>query len=414
MSKSNTIATASKAKPHRDFPLFKHATGRWCKKVKGRFHYFGKVANDPKGEAAIALWNEQKDELLAGRTPRPKVEGFTLRELLDRYMVGKRHLLDTHEISPKHFAELYATCHRVGDSFGLHRPVIDLGPDDFDRLRKATAKVWGPVRLGNEVQRVRSVFKFALESGLIDKPVLFGPGFKKPTRKVLRQNRAKNGQRMFEAAEVRAIIGAANQPMKAMVLLAINTGFGNSDVANLPTKALDLDRGWVTFPRPKTGIERKCPLWPETIIAIREAIANRPRAKNPEDTELVFITAHGNRWEKTGVSEPDPKTGQIKLTGNVPVTQEFRKLLNRLGLNRRGLGFYTLRHAFETVAGGSRDQVAVNALMGHADDSMAANYRERIEDDRLKAVSDHVHGWLFPPEKKPKTDTKPEPEAVAV
>jgi integrase len=48
------------------------------------------------------------------------------------------------------------------------------------------------------------------------------------------------------------------------------------------------------------------------------------------------------------------------------------------------------------VAGDSRDQVAVNAIMGHSDATMAANYRERIDDDRLKAVVDHVHKWLFP------------------
>jgi hypothetical protein len=26
---------------------------------------------------------------------------------------------------------------------------------------------------------------------------------------------------------------------------------------------------------------------------------------------------------------------------------------------------------------------------------MASVYRERISDERLKAVTDHVHGWLF-------------------
>jgi integrase len=375
--------------------LFRHATGRWCKKIKGRFHYFGKVADDPKGEKALTLWNEQKDELLAGRTPRPKADGFTLRELLDRYMVSKRHLLDTQEISPKHFAELYATCRRIGDSFGLHRLVVDLAPDDFDRLRRSVAKNWGPIRLGNEVQRVRSVFKFGLESGLIEKPVLFGPTFKKPTRKVMRLNRVRNGIRMFEAAELRAVIDAASQPMKAMVLLGINCGYGNQDVATLPIAALDLKTGWATFPRPKTGIDRRCPLWPETVAAVQQALSQRPRHKSPADAGIAFMTMHGNRWSKSAVSEPDPETGKLVLTNNGPVTQEFCKLLRRLGLKRPGISFYALRHTFETIGGGSRDRVAVNGIMGHADESMAANYRERIDDERLQAVVDHVRAWLF-------------------
>ena len=57
--------------------------------------------------------------------------------------------------------------------------------------------------------------------------------------------------------------------------------------------------------------------------------------------------------------------------------------------------FYALRHTFETIGGEARDQVAVDAIMGHARDDMASVYRERISDERLRSVSDHVRKLLF-------------------
>jgi hypothetical protein len=65
-------------KPHPDFPLFPHANGRWAKKVRGKFVYFGKCTDDAKGQAALDLWLDQKDDLLAGRIPREKRDGLTV------------------------------------------------------------------------------------------------------------------------------------------------------------------------------------------------------------------------------------------------------------------------------------------------------------------------------------------------
>ena len=185
---------------------------------------------------------------------------------------------------------------------------------------------------------------------------------------------------MFEAEELRRMIAAAGQPMKAMLLLAANCGFGNTDVATLPLSALDLEAGWVRYPRPKTGVERRAPLWPETVEALREALAKRPTPKDEADAALVFITRYGKRWAKD--------------TTDNPVSKETRKLLDSLGING-SRNFYSLRHGFETVGGESRDQAAVDLIMGHARDDMASAYRERISDERLKAVTDHVHAWLY-------------------
>jgi integrase len=271
--------------------------------------------------------------------------------------------------------------------------VSDLAADDFERLRAQLAKSMGVVSLGNEIQRVRVVFKYADDAGLIDRAPRYGPGFKKPSRKALRLARAARGRRMFEADELRKLLGGAGPALRAIVLLGINAGLGNTDIGRMPMSALDLQGGWLDYPRCKTGIPRRCPLWPETVAAIRAARAKLPPAKNPD--ELAILTRRGQPWVK--VTTTRDEEGKVIVRFDDCIAKETAKLLQDLGLARPGLNFYALRHTFETIGGETRDQVAVNAIMGHVEDTMAAAYRERVSDERLRAVTDHVRAWLFPP-----------------
>jgi integrase len=359
--------------------LYAHAAGYWAKKIRGKAHYFGPWA-DPDG--ALTKYLEQKDALHAGRKPRDSADGLVVKELANRYLNAKRALVDTGELSPRTWAEYKEITDLLVLNFGRSRVVADLGPDDFALLRTKMAKRWGPTRLGNAIQRVRSVFKHAADSDLLARPVCFGPGFARPSAKTLRLHRAKQGPKLFTADEVRRLLAVAGQPLRAMILLGVNCGFGMADCGRLPLAALDLEAASIDFARPKTGVPRRCPLWPETVTAIREALAKRPAPKDPADGALVFLTAHGRSWHKE--------------TASSPMCFKVSALLRRLGINgRKGLGFYTLRHVFRTVADESKDQPAVDFMMGHARDDMASVYREQVGGDRLRAVSDHVRAWLF-------------------
>lgn len=372
-------------KPRPDFPLFPHANGHWAKKVRGKLHYFGPWA-DPEG--ALARWDADKGDLLEGRTPaRATEEGLTIRKLANHYLTAKKHRVDTGEVSPRTFAEYHANCKLVGDAFGLNRLVSDLTSADFEALRHRIGKTKGPVALKNEVQRVRSIFKFAFDQGLIQSPVRWGQGFKGPSKNVLRRLKAAQGEREFDAADIKAMLAKAGQPMKAMILLGINCGFGNNDCAKLPLKAINLETGWVNFPRPKTGVRRRCPLWPETVAAVREALAERPAPNHEEDAKLVFITRWGASWEM--------------VDSDSPVSKEMRKLLKKVGITTKGVSFYALRHTFATQGGESRDQPAVDHIMGHSVEDMPSNYRHGISDERLRAVTNTVRAWLFGGPAKP-------------
>ncbi|MEO8495340.1 MAG: tyrosine-type recombinase/integrase, partial [Planctomycetota bacterium] len=360
--------------PTADFGLSAHASGKWQKKIRGKTEYFGRWGRIRNGKMerlpgsswwkpALVEYREQAEALHSGRTPRGKGDELIIKDLCNRFLTAKTQAVEAGEITALTFAGYRQTTDLIVAAFGSDRLVDDLASEDFESLRQAMAKRWGPVRLGNEIQKVRTVFKYGYEAGLIDKPVRYGPQFKKPSASVLRRHKAKSGEKMLEADEIRRLLDAAEVQMKAMLLLGVNAGFGNHDIAMLQLSALDLNGGWVDFPRPKTGITRRCPLWPATVAALRVALDARPAPKSEQAADNVFVTVRGRPWLSRGVANP--------------VSVAARDLMKSVGVHRKGIGFYTLRHVFRTVADGTRDQVAVNHIMGHADASMASTYRER-------------------------------------
>jgi integrase len=374
-----SAASGKPAKPRPDFPLTPHPSGRWCKKIRGKLHYFGPWRHPDR---ALTKYLSQKDALHAGRKPRAESVGLTVKEVVNTFLANKQALVENGELSPRTWRDYKETTDLLVSHFGKHRPVADLAPDDFAALRKKMAKRWGLHRVAKNIQYTRSVFKHAFDAGLLDTPMRFGPGFERPSKKTFRLERARQGPKLFTRDEIHKLLGAAGTSMKAMILLAMNAGFGNGDCANLPLSAVDLEGGWIDFPRPKTGVPRRCPLWPETVAALRDVLGERPEPKEAEHAGLFFITSHRGSWGKE--------------TSDNPVSKETAKLLRELNIaGRKGLGFYTLRHIFRTVADEAKDQPAVDFMMGHESAHMSSHYRERINDERLTAVSHHVRTWLF-------------------
>ncbi len=79
----NSTKTKTK-KPYPDFPLTAHPTGRWCKKIRGKIYYFGYIKDG--WEAAVELYQAQRDDLYAGRPPRPPSDGLTIRDLCNGFI----------------------------------------------------------------------------------------------------------------------------------------------------------------------------------------------------------------------------------------------------------------------------------------------------------------------------------------
>lgn len=365
-------------KPYKEFPLFAHLSGQWCKKIKGKLRYFGVWADH---EAALKRYLDEVDDLHAGRDPSRDGKP-TVADACNAYLESSLIDVEAGKIRQATLDERLATCKMMTTQLGRTIALDDLIPANFDKLRLHLAKTCGPTRFTNEVHRVRSVLKYAFESGLVDRPVLVGPKFKGASKAERRKEKNARPSRMFTAEQCCRLIDNARQPLKTFILLGLNCGFGNKDIADLPCSAVDLDKGWINYPRPKTHVPRKCPLWPATIQALRECMEKRKLPVDPAHIDLVFLTNQRRPWRNM-----ENGTDSIGLA--------FGKLLRQLDMKQDGVNFYALRHCFQTIGESGGDQLAVKQIMGHVDESISATYREAVHEPRLRAVALLVRKWLL-------------------
>jgi integrase len=163
---------------------------------------------------------------------------------------------------------------------------------------------------------IRSIFNYAKDHNLIDREVRFGSEFTKPGKAVMRKHKEASDKKLFAADEIRTIIHALdgievlvkkktrkvvkvklapNRQLRAAVMLACNAGLGNTDISSLQFKHLDLRTQWLNFPRIKSGLAPRAPLWNETVAALNAAIAQRRPHKSPVDAKCVFTNRAGRR-----------------------------------------------------------------------------------------------------------------------
>jgi hypothetical protein len=360
---------AKPGKPSPDFPLFAHNSGKWAKKIKGQTFYFGRW--DAPDEALA-----EYQSFLSKRSSAPVLlvsSGKTVRYCCNLFLTGYAAKVDSGEKRPRTFADLKRTCVRMVRVFGADVDIESLSIDDFTRFKADVAKTWNPVAVGNEITRAKSVLNW-LAKNKHTAVVETGPDFRKPPKIVARRYRRTRGKKMYSPKEILSIMDEAGVQMRAMILLGINCGYQNADCESLTIEQakLAMQTGWLDVPRSKTEVDRRAYIWKQTRHAIARTLARRPSTSS----EAVFVLPDGRPFSAS----------------NGDIAKRFRSARDYAGI--RSGGYSWLRKTFETVSGASKDQVAVDFIMGHVDSTMAGVYRQEIQDERLIAVAKVVHRWL--------------------
>lgn len=388
-------------KPHPDFPLFANLNGQWCKKVTKRPYYFGRWAEDPKGEAALKDWLARKDGILAGLDNlrlSDKTTGFTLLELATKYRDARRQDLLEGKLADETYEDYRTELTAFVNYVGANAQVAKLTPDVF---AKYAASLTNERKLGVHAQKrvkayVKAMFNYAAGEGWIT-PVNFGNAFKAPdtSPEAIAQTKLRAGddgeEPIFTEEQIDALLRHAKPDMKAMIYLALNCGLGPSDLARLKWSHIQGKR--LSNRRGKTGIRREAYLWKAT----REALAVLPRSADG----LVFHTRYGTPIvNKVRVyKEENGKRVVAKIRTTNAVVGPFKRLKEAAGKDvaiEKSLTFYNLRHTHRTHTDNNRDTNAVLRTMGHALRGMDRRYvRRPFKLGRLRRVAMTGYRYTF-------------------
>lgn len=393
------------------------AGGYWCATVGGRKRGLG-------GDRDAA--EERLDELLQadveGRAPRGPV---TVADLYGEHVAHQHGRAEAGDIKPREFADVRRALDHFVAAVGEGALAAEVGPRQFTDYHRKLVATYGPDQVKKRVHAVRRMFEHAADLELVPHRANFGPEFRPSGSRQLAKAKARGrtvDRTPLRSRQVRELVRSADQPLRAMILLAVNCAFGNTDCGLLTLDKLHLrvERdadGKVTratghhdFRRPKNPlVDRRCPLWRSTVLALDEwlslrekLLAEPTKGRNGKtrrsrvaaaDRRLVFLT----RECRAFVRETVARDANGKIAGVVThdaISGRFAKLAAAAGVPS---GFYRLRHTAITLMDqvGGGDVNACHRIRGHSLPGMSRVYVHRVESVRLRRVVRRMRARLF-------------------
>lgn len=389
--------------PH-DFPLTVVARG-YMKRV-GRGQPPRWICGKRTPEEALRIWHRMADAALApGReqpapldVPEP-VDKPTVEYILTRWLIDCRGDSHAGRMSLSAYRQYKLSARRIREAIG-HLCTDDVSPDVVRELHERFARRHGADFARRGVGHLRACCRHADDMGWC-RPVRLGH---RQLAKLTRRPPARMKWKLYTPEQVRMILAACDRvivaqrrkpsfaavwvQLRAMILLALNGGYGATELSRLPREIIDLDAGMIDYARGKTGKQHVVPLWPETIAALRPVLSQRP------GDDLLFRTREGKLW--AAIEEQTGADGKVRQNVRDNVRERFNQLTADIGLRIRGQSFYKLRHLFATIADRSKDRNALSVLMGHALPGARGHYIE-VGVDRLREVVESVRQHILNP-----------------
>lgn len=390
----------------------------WNKKINGVSRWICSASDAPTGEEADKVYEEKFKQLWQGaKVPAPRRSTdpakITMVELGNDWLNERRQDRDSGQITAGYFSACQLavnrlmSCRSADDDLLLigARRAPEVTPDDFTRFGRYLRSTLKSKAIRRTVRILISFINHCDNEDWIDRPIKVGKKFR--TLANAKDDSARRAK-FLPPDGIKKILTEVSRRMTdktrdsatatqfyAMMLLAINGGFGQKDLAELPRSVVDLENRRIDFRRGKTREDRIVPLWQETIDAISLVLVQRP------GDPLLFRTREGNLWVRETAALKETADGRTPTSSNDNATQYFKKIAKLLGVDVPGDGFYVLRHTHRTITNDAGDETAANFIMGHALAGSAKHYVHFAQTtrgrQRLENIVRHVWHTIFIP-----------------
>ena len=220
----------------------------------------------------------------------------------------------------------------------------------IEKYKKIRLDEVKPATINRDLACLKHMFTIAEKLGKYDG--------KNPVKETKFLQERQYVMKILDREEIARLINASTGYLRAMIVLALNTGMRRGEIFNLRWSDVDFVEDYIYIKKTKSNVMRKIPM---------NSVA-RSTLKNIErENELVF---------------PSPKT-KLPFKDIWPV---FQKVCKKAGI--KDLRFHDLRHSAATIMVMSGvDLVTVSQILGHSTIQMTMRYAHPTPENKRKAVN---------------------------
>ena len=304
--------------------------------------------------------------------PQKKLAEDVMRKI--RVQIAEGKYLDIKKESKirfKEFAELYAENYgkkkrswRTTDKMYLEKFKSFFGDRYLHEITPFLVRQYQSTRLGQDTYRKTKPSVAYINRELACLKCMFSLAIEwehateNPVKKVKFEKENNSRTRFLEKEELKALLDNCHPVLRAIVLVAVNTGMRREEIRTLKWRDVDFQRGFATLYRTKNGEIRNVPLnqtAKETLMAV---------PKHPS-SPYIFCNSKGNLYN---------------------FRASFMKALKNAKINN--FKFHDLRHtAASYLAMAGIDLNTIRDILGHKSLSMVLRYAHLSKSHQMAAVS---------------------------